>query len=99
MLGEKNVSEFFRSYYIGTNNGLVTNFESRQPTSEETALVLSHQTATNEYLKKMDVKQRRGTIDYSELNGNAWMDGYKDGKNINLDRQIGGEEQRKINQQ
>lgn len=99
MLGEKNVSEFFHSYYIGTNKGLVSNFESRQPTSEEPALVLSHQTAINEYMKKMDVKERRGTIDYSELNGNAWMDGYKDGKNINLDRQIGGEEQRKIDQQ
>ena len=99
MLGEKNVSEFFHSYYIGTNKGLVSNFESRQPTSEEPALVLSHQTAINEYMKKMDVKERRGTIDYSELNRNAWMDGYKDGKNINLDRQIGGEEQRKIDQQ
>lgn len=97
MLGEKNVNEFFHSYYIGTNNGLFINFESRQPTSEEKALVLSHRSAIDEYLKKLNIRERRGTVNYSELNNNAWQEGYKDGKNINLDRQIGGEEQRKIN--
>lgn len=99
MLGEKNVNEFFHSYYIGTNNGLAVNFESRQPTSEEKALVLSHRSAIDEYLKKLNIRERRGTVNYSELNGNAWQEGYNDGKNINLDRQIGGEEQRKINKQ
>ena len=99
MLGEKNVNEFFHSYYIGTDNGLVVNFESRQPTSEEKALVLSHRSAIDEYLKKLNSSERRGTVNYGELNGNAWQEGYKDGKNINLDRQIGGEEQRKIDQQ
>lgn len=99
MLGEKNVNEFFHSYYIGTDNGLVVNFESRQPTSEEKALVLSHRSAIDEYLKKLNIRERRGTVNYSELNGNAWQEGYNDGKNINLDRQIGGEQQRKINQQ
>lgn len=99
MLGEKNVNEFFHSYYIGTNNGLAVNFESRQPTSEEKALVLSHRSAIDEYLKKLNIRERRGTVNYSELNGNAWQEGYNDGKNINLDRQIGGEEQRKIDQQ
>ena len=99
MLGEKKVNEFFHSYYIGTDNGLVVNFESRQPTSEEKALVLSHRSAIDEYLKKLNIRERRGTVNYSELNDNAWQEGYNDGKNINLDRQIGGEEQRKINQQ
>ena len=99
MLGEKNVNEFFHSYYIGTNNGLAVNFESRQPTSEEKALVLSHRSAIDEYLKKLNIRERRGTVNYSGLNGNAWQEGYNDGKNINLDRQIGGEEQRKINKQ
>lgn len=97
MLGEDRVNEFFHSYYIGVNGGLVENFESRVPTSEEKAIVLSHKEAIHDYLKKQGVHTRRGSVDYGELNGNAWHEGYQDGKHINLDRQIGGGgEQRKI---
>lgn len=91
-IGEKEVNEFFHSYYIGVDHGLIKNFESRQPTSDERALVVTHKTAIDDYLKKLNVHERRGSINYDELNGNALMEGYKDGKNINLDRQIGGRE-------
>lgn len=91
-IGEKGVNEFFHSYYIGVDSGLIKNFEARQPTSDERALVVTHKTAIDYYLKKLNVHERRDSINYDELNGNALMEGYKDGKNINLDRQIGGRE-------
>ena len=95
-IGEKETDEFFHSYYIGVDYGLIKNFESRQPTSDERALVVTHKTAIDDYLKKLNVKERRGSVNYDELNGNALMEGYRDGKNINLDRQIGGSENLKI---
>lgn len=98
-IGEKEVQEFFHSYYIGVDQGLIENFESRQPTSDECALVVTHKTAIDDYLKKLNIKQRRGSVNYGRLDGNALMEGYRDGKNINLDRQIGGSENLKIGRQ
>lgn len=95
-LGEDRVNEFFHSYYIGVNGGLIENFESRIPVSGEKGLVVTHQSAINDYLKKQGVHTRRGTVDYGELDGNAWREGFQDGKRINLGRQIGRSEQQKI---
>ena len=97
-IGEKEVDEFFHSYYIGVDSGLIKNFESRQPTSDERALVVTHKTAIDEFLKTLNVQQRRGSVNYNEdeMNGYALMKGYRDGKNINLDRQIGGSETKSI---
>lgn len=97
-IGEKEVDEFFHSYYIGVDSGLIKNFESRQPTSDERALVVTHKTAIDEFLKTLNVQQRRGSVNYNEdeMNGYALMNGYRDGKNINLDRQIGSRETKSI---
>lgn len=97
-LGEKQTNEFFHSYYNGTVEGLQSNFEERmaQATSDEHSLVLSWQSAIHDFMAKSgNYCHRRGTVVSHIGNGMAFNEGYDDGANINLDRQIGGHGQRK----
>lgn len=97
--GEKQTNEYFHSYYIGTVDGLKDNFEERltYANSDEHALVVTFNKAIDDFLKEKNYSKRRGTVFHSHLNTIALNEGYDDGRNINLDRQIGGKEQQKIN--
>lgn len=80
--------KFFTSYLNGIPYGLQENYNQRKPTSEETALVLSHKEVIQEYIsgKFGDVKKarsRRPDIDSDMANL-----GYKDGLNVSLDQQL-----------
>lgn len=90
-IGEKRTDEFFHSYYIGTVNGLRENFEAHQVSSDEKGLMVTFNKHIDEYLKQHGgVHQRRGTIDFGDnLNPYALDQGYNDGRDISLNRQVG----------
>ena len=82
--------KFIKSYLEGATAGLDDNFLQRQPTSEETALVLCHKEMidgflTEKYRHSIKTSNIHGSSDY---NGRALSMGYEDGKNINLNTQI-----------
>ena len=82
-------NKFFRSYFAGVPIGLQENYESLKPTSEETALVVCHQEAIEEYVndnyKWSDSKTRhRQTSVY----GDVYDMGCKNGREVSLNRQI-----------
>lgn len=91
-LTDKGCNEFIRSYLEGAGFGLHDNYESRQPTSQETALVLSHQKMAEDYLRNKTDYQHHGTHKPKEhpLYENAFMAGFDDGLNVSLDKQIAG---------
>lgn len=82
-------SMFLRSYYAGVPVGLRENYESLKPTSEETALVVCHQEAIEDYVndnfKWSDRKPKhRKRIVY----GDVYDLGRRDGRKVNLNKQI-----------
>ena len=91
-LTDKGCKEFIRSYLEGTGFGLHDNYESRQPTSEETALVLSHQKMAEDYLHNKTSYHHQGTHKPKEraVYEEAFMAGFDDGLNVSLDKQIEG---------
>ena len=91
-LTDKGCREFIRSYLEGTGFGLHDNYESRQPTSEETALVLCHQKMAEDYLHNKTSYQHHGTYKPKEraVYEEAFMAGFDDGLNVSLDKQIEG---------
>lgn len=95
-IGEKRTDEFFHSYYIGTVSGLRENFEARQVSSKEKGLMVTFDKYINNYLNEHGgVHHRQGTIDFgNELDPYALNRGYKDGRDISLNRQVGGTEER-----
>lgn len=97
--GEKHTNEFFHSYYLGTVQGLRENFEARllQANSDEHALVRTFNKAIEDFGRKKGFFRRRGTVEYKVGMVDAYDDGYDDGRNINLDRQLSSRgEQRMI---
>lgn len=93
-LSNNEKKRFFKSYFLGATSGLHRNFENRQPTSDETPLMVVHQKAIDDYLSK-DESFSGKTVHFREVrqNLNEWAAscGYEDGKEISLDRQIGEE--------
>lgn len=82
-------NKFFRSYFAGVPIGLQENYESLKPTSEETALVVCHQEAIEEYVndnyKWSDSKTRHRQ---SSVYDDVYDMGCKDGREVSLNRQI-----------
>ena len=82
--------KFIRSYLEGACAGLEENYQQRQPTSEETALVVCHNEMINDFLSEKyhrDIKTTNIKCN-SDVNESALMQGYNDGKSINLNSQI-----------
>lgn len=83
------MNKFFRSYLEGVPVGLQENYESLKPTSAETALVVCHQEAIDEYVKENftmnDKKPRTRT---RKIYGDAYNLGAADGRAVSLNRQI-----------
>lgn len=91
LLTDKGCKEFIRSYLEGAGFGLHDNYESRQPTSEETALALSHKKMAEDYLhNKTDYHYTGNTHKPKEhaVYEDAFMAGFADGLNVSLDNQI-----------
>ena len=99
---DKGQNIFMRSYLEGVSVGLQENYDSMKPTSEETALVVSHKEMIEDYLfqqnnyrmNKTKHRQRR-----REVLGEAYEQGQKDGREVNLNKQLGNknkDEQLKI---
>jgi len=82
-------NKFFRSYLEGVPVGLQENYDSLKPTSAETALVVCHQEAIDEYVKENftmnDKKPRTRT---RKIYGDAYNLGAADGRAVSLNRQI-----------
>ena len=82
-------NKFFRSYFAGVPVGLQENYESLKPTSEETALVVCHQEAIEEYVnenyKWSDSKARHRR---SAVYGDVYDLGCRDGREVSLNKQI-----------
>ena len=90
LLADKTVeNKFFRSYFAGVPIGLQENYESLKPTSEETALVVCHQEAIEEFVndnyKWSESKTRHRQ---SAVYGDVYDIGCKDGREVSLNRQI-----------
>ena len=83
------MNKFFRSYLEGVPVGLQKNYDSLKPTSAETALVVCHQEAIDEYVKENftmnDKKPRTRT---RKIYGDAYNLGAADGRAVSLNRQI-----------
>ena len=90
-LTEKGCKEFIRSYLEGAGFGLHDNYESRQPTSQETALVLSHKKMAEDYLHNKTDYHHTGKTNKPKEHAvyeDAFMAGVTDGLNVSLDKQI-----------
>jgi len=91
LYGKEKKPVFFKSYFKGVEFGLMEQFESLKPTAEETALMVRHEEAINDFLskdkfytgKKIKHKPEQDEIDYD-----AFYEGRTDGRTICLNRQI-----------
>lgn len=82
-------NKFYRSYLEGVPVGLQENYDSLKPTCEETALVVCHQEAIDEYVKEnftMNDKKHRNRTRH--IYGDAYALGAADGRAVSLNRQI-----------
>lgn len=87
--GEK--KKYLRSYFKGAVYGLKEQYESMQQTSEETALVVTHNKAIDDFLqndKTFSGKTCHHRSTNEEFNPQAYISGKKDGRNISLAPQV-----------
>ena len=84
---EPKKKDFLRSYLEGVSRGLQENYESQQPTSQETGLMVCHKELIKDYLASKSIgKARRSSATMVRPDGfNA---GFDDGRNINLNKQL-----------
>ena len=82
-------NKFFRSYLEGVPVGLQENYDTLKPTSEETALVVCHQEAIDEYVKEnFTMNDKKHRTRRRELYGDAYALGAADGRAVSLNRQL-----------
>lgn len=88
-LPENIKTKFVRSYLEGVPYGLQQNYDRLKPTSAETALVVCHEEAINEYVNNnfewSEKKTRKRT---RHVYGDAFDLGKADGRDVSLNRQI-----------
>ena len=93
---EQGERRFIRSYLEGVSYGLQQNYDSIKPTSEETALVVSHRQMIDDYLNdnkyQVNDKSRRQARK-NEVNAEAFFKGEKDGKEVSLNKQLKNHEE------
>lgn len=82
-------NKFFRSYLEGVPVGLQENYDSLKPTSAETALVVCHQEAIDEYVKgNFTMNDKKPRTRTRKIYGDAYNLGAADGRAVSLNRQI-----------
>lgn len=83
------MNKFYRSYFAGVPIGLQKNYDNLKATEVETALMVCHQKAIEEYVnenyKWNGNKCRRRKVDLYE---DVYNMGYRDGLDVSLNRQI-----------
>lgn len=98
MYGKDKKTLFMKSYYKGAWCGLKEQFESMQPTSEETALMVVHDEAINDYLSHDEYYTGEGR--YRKCNDDmdyaAFSQGKADGRSISLNRQLEKKDKKEI---
>ena len=83
------MNKFFRSYLEGVPVGLQENYDSLKPTSAETALVVCHQEAIDEYVKgNFTMNDKKPRTRTRKIYGDAYNLGAADGRAVSLNRQI-----------
>ena len=85
--------KYIRSYLEGVPYGLQENYDSLKPTSAETALVVCHQEAIEDYANnnfKFSKKKSRNRTRH--VYGDAFDLGQTDGRKVSLTRQIANKE-------
>ena len=84
---EPKKNDYLRSYLEGVSRGLQENYDSRQPTSQETGLVLCHKQLIENYMKEKSIgKARRHSTAKVRMDG--YDAGFDDGRNVNLNQQL-----------
>lgn len=87
-------TKYMRSYLEGVPDGLQENYDNLKPTSAETALMVCHNEAINDYINSNFILSNKKTRERAhQLYGNAYNLGRLDGKSVSLNRQISGQEQ------
>lgn len=84
---EPRKKDFLRSYLEGVSRGLQENYESHQPTSEETGLVLCHQQLIKSYLEKNSIKKLRHGAP-TKVRTDGFDAGFNDGRAVSLSQQL-----------
>lgn len=81
---------FIRSYLEGVSVGLQANYESMKPISEETALVVCHNQAIDDYLNnsRYQMNDKKTRHRQRKILESAYYTGAKDGRNVSLNKQI-----------
>lgn len=98
MYGKDKKPLFMKSYYKGAWYGLQEQFESLQPASEETALMVVHDEAIDDYLSHDEHytgkgRYRKGNDDMDYA---AYSQGKADGRSISLNRQLDKKDKKEI---
>lgn len=84
---EPKKKDFLRSYLEGVSRGLQENYESQQPTSQETGLMVCHKELIKDYLTSKSIgKARRCST--TKVRPDGFNAGFDDGRNVNLNKQL-----------
>lgn len=84
---EPKKKDFLRSYLEGVSRGLQENYESQQPTSQETGLMVCHKQLIKSYLESKSIgKARRGRA--CKIRTDGFDAGFDDGRHVNLNKQL-----------
>lgn len=84
---EPKKKDFLRSYLEGVSRGLQENYESQQPTSQETGLMVCHKELIKDYLASKSIgKARRCST--TKVRPDGFNAGFDDGRNVNLSKQL-----------
>ena len=79
--------DYLRSYLEGVSRGLEKNYESQQPTSQETGLMVCHKQLIKSYLESKSIgKARRGRA--CKIRTDGFDAGFDDGRHVNLNKQL-----------
>ena len=79
--------DFLRSYLEGVSRGLQENYESQQPTTQETGLMVCHKQLIKSYLESKSIgKARRGRA--CKIRTDGFDAGFADGRHVNLNKQL-----------
>jgi len=98
MYGKDKKPLFMKSYYKGAWIGLKEQFDSMQPTSEETALMVVHDKAIKDYLShdKYYTGHCRFREGKEDMDYVAFYEGKSDGRSISLRMQIGSQDKTQL---
>ena len=84
---EPKKKDFLLSYLEGVSRGLQENYESQQPTSQETGLMVCHKELIKDYLASKSIgKARRSST--TKVRPDGFNAGFDDGRNVNLSKQL-----------